>query len=262
LILLQDKSGVYDIRIVMLHDFRAKVTYIILCHARSIGNMIDLRKTDHIKTFGNSMYPLLHDGDILYYQKSPFNEIKIDDIILFKKKDRYITHRVICRKNDYVVTKGDNVLKSDGKIFQNAIVGKVNKIKRNDTFFDLKNLYLIQSTIYLRELSHMFAELSQKKMPFVVLKGLPLVQYYFNSIPERLYADCDILTEKSHEKQFNEIFCRHLYKKHKKELVRENIHEGKHIYEENYYKFIHNVPVSIDVHLEAVFTFTRDDFSY
>ncbi len=41
------------------------------------------------------MEPLLHDGYIVYYRSVSFEDIKINDLILVRKKERGYVHRVI-----------------------------------------------------------------------------------------------------------------------------------------------------------------------
>lgn len=62
---------------------------------------------------GNSMYPLLREGDIIILSKRDPSEIKIGDIIVYKSlKGNLIVHRVINIVSSngiyYFQTKGDN----------------------------------------------------------------------------------------------------------------------------------------------------------
>ncbi|MGB9707692.1 MAG: signal peptidase I, partial [Microgenomates group bacterium] len=98
-----------------------------------------------LKSQGQSMFPLLQENDIVFFKKIPFSKIKINDIIVFKKNSQLITHRVIYKNKKYLITKGDNNPKSDGKIFSKQIIGKVYQIKRNGQIIKPETLYLIQS---------------------------------------------------------------------------------------------------------------------
>lgn len=62
---------------------------------------------------GNSMYPLLREGDIIILTKKSPDEIKVGDVIVYKSvKGNLIVHRVIEVTNlngvYYFKTKGDN----------------------------------------------------------------------------------------------------------------------------------------------------------
>ncbi|MGB9725146.1 MAG: signal peptidase I [Fervidicoccaceae archaeon] len=62
---------------------------------------------------GNSMLPLLREGDIVFLHHATPQEIRIGDIIVYKSvNDGYIIHRVVKIVNTsngiFYVTKGDN----------------------------------------------------------------------------------------------------------------------------------------------------------
>lgn len=65
-----------------------------------------------IKFSGKSMLTLLRDADTLIVHQRRLSEIKIGDIGVFKnKKDaRYIAHRVIGKRNNALISKGDSSL--------------------------------------------------------------------------------------------------------------------------------------------------------
>lgn len=65
----------------------------------------------------------IHAGDyILIIRK---NEYQVGDIITFAKKDGFITHRIIKKEEDSIITKGDANNVEDGIIDKKTIVGKV-----------------------------------------------------------------------------------------------------------------------------------------
>lgn len=86
---------------------------------------------------GNSMLPLLREGDIVFISTTPPEDIKPGDIVVFKgTKGNYIIHRVVevvnIKGKYYYVTKGDNNQLPDVAEFENnrgvpyeRIVGKV-----------------------------------------------------------------------------------------------------------------------------------------
>ena len=56
-----------------------------------------------------SMEPTIEAGDYVVFSKVSFDDIKVDDIIVYKSQDnRFIIHRVIEREADYLTVKGDN----------------------------------------------------------------------------------------------------------------------------------------------------------
>src|SRR3989344_5401953 len=154
-----------------------------------------------IKTFGNSMLPFLADGDILNIKKITFQKIQINNLITFKYKSKFITHRIIYKnvnnKNAFFITKGDNNPIADYKIYPKQIIGKVESIKRNNRTLNITDLYFFQSTLYFQEIIKTNKILTKNKIDFLILKGLPLHLYYEKKYPNRIYADCDILIDKN-----------------------------------------------------------------
>ncbi|MCR4263888.1 MAG: signal peptidase I [Candidatus Roizmanbacteria bacterium] len=158
-----------------------------------------LRTSGRIKTFGRSMEPLLHDGNIVFYRKTPFSSLKQNDIVIVYKNKKYVTHRVIYTSELYVITKGDNNNFIDGKIKPSQIVGRVYKIGRGTDMFPVDTLSLVQNASYLQEIHHITKIFQKKDIDFVFLKGLPLYFYYTKHMPQRIFADCDLLVS---EKDF------------------------------------------------------------
>lgn len=91
-------------------------------------------KNDYSKLFGystfevvtGSMAPTIEAGDYIIVKYT--NDIKLNDIVTYKKNDDFITHRVREKYNDIYVTKGDANNTKDDAINKSQIVGKVVKI--------------------------------------------------------------------------------------------------------------------------------------
>ncbi len=120
--------------------------FLMLEYRTKMGKLIKIPTV--IKTFGNSMYPLLLDGDILYLKKIKFSKIRVNDIITAKDSIRYFTHRVIYKGKNYVVTKGDNNPITDKKVYAKDIIGRVENVKRQGNIFNPEQIYLLQSSLY------------------------------------------------------------------------------------------------------------------
>ena len=89
---------------------------------------------------GGSMYPLLNSGDkVFLYDEVPI----VGDIITFRDRDNYLTHRII-KVKPVIVTKGDNVPFYDERpVSPDQIIGVVQKIlKTNNRLIELKTLNL------------------------------------------------------------------------------------------------------------------------
>ena len=223
------------------------------------------KKLKVIKTFGNSMLPLLYDRDVIYLKKKEFGKILLNDIVTVKKYNKIFTHRVIYKTLNYIITAGDNNNKSDGRIYSKNIIGIVYKVKRNTHFFNIDDLYLIQSSIYFKEIVKVKKVLEKNKIETVFLKGLPLHLHFEGAHPKRIYADCDLLIKKTHKKKADYVLRKLGYR-------RENLKDYKSLQkflgadnkEISYYRLVNGFLVVFDVHFETVF-FTHKSkipFSY
>lgn len=191
------------------------------------------------------MAPLIIPGDVPLIIKT--KKYRVNDILIFKKEDKLIAHRAIYipQSTSYCITKGDNNLKSDGKIPIDKILGKVEKIKRNGKILELNHVYLTQSTSYFYHTKRVVKALN-KKIPFVILKGLPLHLKCFGKPPKRLYLDIDILIRKGDYKIINKILKAKGFNKAKSNIL-----------QINFIKKTRSFPVIIDLHLQPAIGFTK-----
>ena len=70
-----------------------------------------------------SMDPIIKIDDIVIVKLT--NDVKEDDIITYKSNDNFITHRIIKKNDDEIITKGDANNTEDAPILQDDVVGKV-----------------------------------------------------------------------------------------------------------------------------------------
>lgn len=199
---------------------------------------------------GESMYPLLHSGDKIFIKKINFQNLSTDDILLINKKNDYIIHRVIYKYPKYIITKGDNNLIADGKIYPRQIIGKVYKIKRDNQLFNLENFYLLQSTLYLQEILKVKHALEKEKVNFVFLKGLPLHLFLEKRHPNRIYCDCDILIAKKDLLISHKILSKLKYKKVDTYLTKTQRNLQKKDTQFSYAKKISGFDIIFDIHAD------------
>lgn len=249
-------------------------------------DMLTGQKKFVIKSFGTSMLPTIHPGDVVYLRKISFQSVKNNDIVLVKKENKPVIHRVIYKKgSEFCFTKGDNNARSDGKVLPRHIIGKVYQVKRKGLIIDLEHMYLFQSTLYFHEIVKVKKAFEKENIDYVILKGLPLHLYFEKTHPRRIYADCDVLvdchperSEGSHNSfeisRMRERFLAMLgmttdssytYKAIRRIFKRLGYHESESAYspihkllknkptEISFYKVINNFPISFDIHFEPVF---------
>ena len=70
-----------------------------------------------------SMSPTLEIGDVIVVKIT--KDIEIDDIIVFKDEDSFITHRLISKDGEQLITRGDANNSKDKPIKEESIIGKV-----------------------------------------------------------------------------------------------------------------------------------------
>jgi len=209
-------------------------------------------KTLPLKSTGQSMLPILRPNDVVYFKKIPFLKIKVNDLIIFKKKNQLITHRVIYKTKKYLITKGDNNSNSDGKIYPKQILGKVYQIKRNGKIFKPETFYLIQSTHYFSEIIKIKKEFDKENINYVFLKGLPLHLYFEETHPKRLYADCDVLIDKKDFQKAEEILLKNHYQKAELHWSKTAKKMQKKELEATFYKKTNQFIITFDIHLQLV----------
>jgi len=203
---------------------------------------------------GKSMAPLILPSDKVIVKKGQLFEV--NDIIAFLKGNRLITHRLIYidpSKNFYI-TKGDNNNKHDGKIKFQQILGKVKGVKRDGEIINLSHIYLSQSSNYLKELAKVNKSLVKNKVPYLILKGLPIHLVINRTPPKRLYCDVDILIQKSHLAKVDKILARLGFKRVENILFGKKIKSYTQI---SYIKVAPPYPVVIDLHLEPAIGFIK-----
>lgn len=210
-----------------------------------------------IKTFGYSMVPLLHDGDVIYLKKESFNKINVNDIICIKKNGKIFTHRVIYKTPKYLITRGDNSKLSDGKISPKNVLGLVYKIKRRNQVFNISDLYLIQSSIYFQELIKVNKALDKQGVELVFPRGLPLYMFIDGTYPKRPYVDSDILIEAKQTQKVKKVLQNLGYNELDTSLSKIQKNIKKKASKTSFLKYVNNFPVVIDVHWEVGFMMTQ-----
>ena len=84
------------------------------------------RFTNQIEIFKvetGSMEDGIHAGDYILIHKT--SNVKVGDVITFKKNNSFVTHRVIKKNGDSITTKGDANNVEDEDISTSDVVGKV-----------------------------------------------------------------------------------------------------------------------------------------
>jgi signal peptidase I len=93
-----------------------------------------------LRVSGDSMHPLIRQGDSIRIERCALEILGIGDIITFKRDGAYYTHRllrIVTRGSaTRVMTKGDNEVNADPPVSPDQILGRVAVIrKKNRTLY-------------------------------------------------------------------------------------------------------------------------------
>lgn len=198
-----------------------------------------------------SMWPLISPHDQINEIK-PQNTYCLDDIVVFRQGDLLIAHRIIyflqTSSGIEYITQGDNNSQVDSRINKSQILGKVISIKRNDKVINIENCYRKQSRNYLREYKRFELEAKKLKLPYVILKGIPVYLKYTKGYPRHYIYDLDILI---HPKDLRKVIQ---IAKILKYQIPPNLSQQS---EFDLTKIIDGLPLSLDIHLEPALAFTK-----
>jgi signal peptidase I len=88
-------------------------------------------------SIGDSMVPLIRPKDLISISRVDFKDIGLGSVVVFKQDEKIIGHRVVFRTKKWLLTKGDNTLVFDKKVFSGQVIGLIDKISRNSQTIDL-----------------------------------------------------------------------------------------------------------------------------
>lgn len=197
-----------------------------------------------------SMWPLIGRYDQIREIKTQ-DSYEIDDIVVFKQDDLLIAHRIIyiasSNHDTSYVTQGDNNHRSDHHVKKSQILGKVLSIIHKNKVIKVEDFYLRQSKNYLVEYSKFAKEATKIKLPYIILKGLPIYLKYTN-YPRHYIYDLDLM----------------IHPKDVKKVITIAMNLGYQIPEDylshsefDLVKIVNGLPLSLDIHLEPAIAFTK-----
>ena len=92
-----------------------------------------------LRTQGISMHPFIKNGDLITVSPLPTVLPRLGDVVAFlsPRGRRIVAHRVIGKRGNLLLTKGDNISRADRPISAADILGYVTKVERNGNEFSL-----------------------------------------------------------------------------------------------------------------------------
>lgn len=74
---------------------------------------------------GRSMLPAIGDGDILHVEPVGERKLRRGEIIFFRNEEGFKAHRILRKKGDICITRGDAGMHTDGQILVEQVLGRV-----------------------------------------------------------------------------------------------------------------------------------------
>ena len=112
-------------------------TRLIIEQYKNKNNLVQkIQETKQVQVIGESMMPTLDPTEVSALFVTNSSEYKVGDIVVFKYERSLVgvsVHRIIGKRGDVIITKGDNNLKSDGAINMSNIIGKIEKALMKDS---------------------------------------------------------------------------------------------------------------------------------
>lgn len=122
---------------------------------------------------GSSMFPVLRTGDSVIVTYS--DNFKKGDIILFRKDEKIVCHRVRKIMNRegkfFYVTGGDSLFREDGHVSAEDIIGKVLYIKRSSMSIPRRVLLFLYPFLRPRILNAILVNMLVKVKQLTLLKS-------------------------------------------------------------------------------------------
>ena len=81
--------------------------------------------TFRFQAVGQSMYPTICNGEMLYVEPLGGSKLACGDIVLFRRTDGLKAHRIVKIRGAAYATRGDSSLQDDGEVRRDQILGRV-----------------------------------------------------------------------------------------------------------------------------------------
>jgi signal peptidase len=75
-----------------------------------------------------SMWPALNEGDLVFIQGVNREDLKVNDIVVWRNPGGFTIHRVVKLNDDTLVTKGDANFTEDVPVKYSDVVGRTYKV--------------------------------------------------------------------------------------------------------------------------------------
>ncbi|HEY2345783.1 MAG TPA: S24/S26 family peptidase [Xanthomonadaceae bacterium] len=78
-----------------------------------------------LRADGTSMLPALHPGDVLDFASCAYPQVEPGEVVLFRRDDRIVIHRVVARTAAGLLTQGDGLAQLDAPVAAADLLGRL-----------------------------------------------------------------------------------------------------------------------------------------
>lgn len=96
-----------------------------------IGEFLTTGRGVRFQAVGASMYPSIHDGDLVTVVPVSFNAIGVGDVVLSSNHGRLLVHRVVALDAGGFSTRGDALPLGDERSDGDTLLGRVVAVEPN-----------------------------------------------------------------------------------------------------------------------------------
>ena len=179
----------------LIVDILTLIVFLVLLAIIFVKVKTMLSDKDYFEVFGysvfnvatGSMEPVIKQNDIIIVKTQ--DDYEIDDIVTFRSEGSYITHRIINKISNSIVTKGDANNAKDVAITKEDIVGKVIHIYSNlgvwqKVFTTPKIIIMIFMTLILFDFAFSYKGIKNKQNVKMVNKIKDISLKQVNEVAE------------------------------------------------------------------------------
>lgn len=104
------------------------------------------------KVHGNSMIPFIFNGDVITFRKFDISKISVYDVVIFESSKGGLTvHRIVSKRNDTFMIRGDSNCQYTQMINADSIIGRLSQIKRRDKIIRInEGIYHFMGYIWVK----------------------------------------------------------------------------------------------------------------
>jgi signal peptidase I len=114
---------------------------------------------------GRSMLPTIQDGEIVHVKPVASDMLRIGDIVLLRTGEQFKAHRIIRKRDQCFITRGDAGVDTDGEIRADQILGRVTAKETT------RSLRLVQLDGMRSRLKFLALEMRRRAATFLISRG-------------------------------------------------------------------------------------------